>query len=137
MLVDTNIIIYAINTDSPKHTASQNFLKEQQKNLTIAHQNVFEAIRVLSHPIFPKPMNLEEVIDDILAIVDSISIIHPDQTTYPLALELIKTYGLAGNRTFDAYLAATALSNGIYTIVTDNVRDFQRIDKLRIINPFK
>lgn len=137
MLIDTNIIIYAINTDSPKHLAAQKFLKEGLKDRYVAQQNVFEALRVLTHQKFPKPMVLNDAIADILAIVEAVGVIHPNQTTYPLALELIKKYNLVGNRIFDAYLAATALSNDIYTIATDNVHDFQKIDGLRIINPFK
>ena len=38
---------------------------------------------------------------------------------------------------FDAYLAATALCNGVETIATDNVRDFSKFSEIKVINPFE
>lgn len=37
MLVDSNILIYAINSSSPKHRMAQEFLQTQANNIVIAH----------------------------------------------------------------------------------------------------
>lgn len=137
MLVDTNILVYAINSDSPKHRASQNFLKENVSSLEIAHQNILEAVRVLTHPKFSHPMKLQDALESVMAISKSSRIIAPNASTLYLAIELLKIHKSTGNRIFDAYLAATAMSNNIDTIATDNTRDLQRFDELTIINPFK
>ncbi|MBI2315206.1 PIN domain-containing protein [Candidatus Daviesbacteria bacterium] len=136
MLIDSNILIYSINTDSPKHKKSQQFLQENLRNLEIAHQNILETIRVLTHQKFSNPMSLDMALTATQAITQSCRIISPTQTSYYLFLELIKKHNLVGNRIFYAYLAATALSNGIATIATDNVSDFKKFQGLRIINPF-
>lgn len=136
MLVDTNILIYAINADSPKHKIAQKFLKDNKTELEITHQNVLEAIRVLTHKNFLSPMTLKRALKAVLSIAKSCLIISPNQSSYYLAVELIKNYKLTGNRIFDAYLAATALSNSIYTIATDNVRDFQKFKEIKLLNPF-
>ena len=136
MLIDSNILIYAINADSPKNRSAQTFLKENSGNLEIAHQNIFETIRVLTHPKFSNPMKLDMALKAVFNITESSTIISPDQNTYFLALEFIKQNQLSGNRIFDAYLAATALSNDINTIITDNVLDFKKFKGLKIINPF-
>lgn len=136
MLVDTNILIYAINEDSPKHIAAKKFLDENQKILVVSHQVVLEAIRVLTHPKFSRPMASSSAVKSISAIAEACQIITPNQKTYYLTLELIKKFTLGGNRIFDAYLAATAITNGIYTIATDNTRDFKKFSELNIINPF-
>lgn len=136
MLVDSNILIYSINSDSPKHKKAQKFLNDNLSNLEVAHQNILESIRVLTHRRFSRPMNLKDALNSVLNIIKSCSVISPNQNTYYLAIELINNYKLSGNRIFDAYLAATALSNGIYTIATDNVRDFQKFKELKIFNPF-
>lgn len=137
MLIDSNILIYAINADSPKHKKAQQFLQENLTNLEIAHQNILEAIRVLTHQKFSKPMRLNKALIAIQAISQSCRIISPTQTTYYLSLGLIKKYKLVGNRIFDAYLAATALSNSINTIATDNSSDFEKFTDLTIFNPFR
>lgn len=59
MLIDSNILIYAINLDSPKSKIAQEFLKENLDNLEITHQNILESIRILTHPKFSnKPIHL-------------------------------------------------------------------------------
>lgn len=136
MLVDSNILIYAINTRSPKHKQAQKFLKDNLENLEISHQNILETIRVLTHQRFSKPMKLHAALDAILAICESSYVISPLKDTYRLALELIKAHRLIGNKIFDAYLVATALSNGITEIATDNVRDFKKYKEIKIISPF-
>ena len=136
MLVDSNILIYSINTRSPKHKQAQRFLKENLKNLVIAHQNILETLRVLTHNRFPNPMKLQNALNDISAISNSTRIISPLNNTYYLAIELIKVHRLIGNKIFDAYLVATALSSGITEIATDNVRDFKKFKEIKVINPF-
>ncbi len=136
MIIDSNILIYAINADSPKHKKAQKFLKENIENLEVTHQNILETIRVLTHQKISKPMTINKALEAIEAISVSCRIISPTPTTYYLWLELINEHKLTGNRIFDAYLAATALSNGIDIIATDNVPDFKKFKGLKIINPF-
>jgi predicted nucleic acid-binding protein len=136
MIVDTNILIYSINSASPKYKQAQKFLNDNASNLEISHQNVIEAIRVLTHKGFSKPMNLKDALKAILSIAKSCPLITPNQNTIYLALDLIKYHQLSGNRIFDAYLAATALSNGISTIATDNTSDFKKFKEIKLLNPF-
>lgn len=136
LLIDSNILIYAINADSPKNKLAQKFLRENLGNLFVVHQNVLETIRVLTHQRFSKPMKLNMALRAILPILKSCRIISPDQSTYHLTLKFIEDYKLTGNRIFDAYLAATAIANEINLIATDNALDFQKFSQLSVINPF-
>lgn len=137
MLVDSNILIYAINADSPKSKLARKFLRENLGNLEIAHQNILETIRVLTHKSFSNPMNLKDVVRAIMITSETSSIISPDQSSYYIALELIENHRLKGNRIFDAYLVATALSNDIKIIATDNEKDFKKFKEIKIVNPFR
>lgn len=136
MLVDSNILIYAINADSPKNKASRDFLEDNFRDLKVAHQNILETIRVLTHPKFSTPALAKNVISELSNLLESLKIIVPNQASIYFGLDLIIKHNLAGNRIFDAYLAATAISNGIDTIATDNERDFKKFAGLKIINPF-
>ena len=137
MLIDTNILIYSINLDSTKHKQAKKFLNDNIGELEITHQNVLEAIRVITHKKFSHPMSLKKALNAVLPMVKSYSMISPNQNTIYLTLELIKNYELNGNRIFDAYLAATALSNGITVIATDNTRDFKKFKEIKQHNPFQ
>lgn len=137
MVIDSNILIYAINADSPKHKAAQKFVKNNLSNLSVAHQNILEAVRVLTHKKFSNAMKTKEALSAVMTISDSSKVIFPDQKTIYITNELIQKHSLSGNRIFDAYLVATALSNDDYEIVTDNVKDFKKYKEVKTINPFK
>lgn len=78
-------------------------------------------------------MNSESAIKAILAIMEICQIIIPKFGTEFMALELIKRLGLTGNRIFDAYLAATALSNNVDLIATDNTKDFKQFKEIKTV----
>lgn len=136
MLVDSNILVYSINRRSPKHKKAQQFLKTNLDNLHLAHQNILETLRVLTHPKFASPMKITNALRAVQSIANACTIISPDYRAHLITLELIKRHKLTSDQVFDAYLAATALSNNIDTIATDNVKDFDKLTEIKITNPF-
>jgi predicted nucleic acid-binding protein len=136
MLIDSNILVYSINSSSPKHLGAQQFIQENVGKLEVAHQNIFETLRILTHSKFPNPMKIGAAMIAVEAILEACNIIAPDYRTHRIALALIKKYQITSNQVFDAYLAATLISNGIDTIATDNVKDLQRFSEIKVLNPF-
>ena len=136
ILVDSNILVYSINSSSPKHLTAQEFLQSHVSNISIAHQNIFESLRVLTHKKFPNPMSASDAISAINNIAEHTHVISADQGAHHIAMALIQKHKLTGDKIFDAYLAATALSLGINTIATDNIKDFLGFEGLTLINPF-
>jgi predicted nucleic acid-binding protein len=136
ILIDSNVMVYAINTTSPKHKAAQAFLQANLGHMVLAHQNIFETLRILTHAKFPHPMKPAAAIAAISNIVEACQVIAPEQDTHHIALSLIQKHNLTSNKIFDAYLAATTLSVGITVIATDNVKDFQIFEGLTVRSPF-
>jgi predicted nucleic acid-binding protein len=136
ILVDSNVLVYAINSSSPKQKQAQTFLQDNIGYLVLAQQNIFEVLRVLTHGKFPLPMSPDDAIKAVSAIAEVAYIINPELNTYHIALSLIQKYKITDNKIFDAYLSATAISSGINTIATDNDKDFEQIKEIRVINPF-
>lgn len=136
MLIDSNILIYAINSRSPKHKRAQNFLQDKTNpKFFVAQQNILEALRVLTHPRFEKPMPSARAIEAIDSIIKSCNIIGPDYKTHLVTFELIKKYNLSSDLIFDAFLVATAFGNGVKEIATDNEKDFKKLG-ISVFNPF-
>jgi len=81
-------------------------------------------------------MNYESALKSVWAIVDALNIISPNPETIFITKELISKYQLGSNRIFDAYLVATAISNSVDIIATDNVRHFEGYKEIKILNPF-
>lgn len=137
MLIDSNILVYSINRLSPHHKKAQIFLNNNIGDLQVAHQNIIEAFRALTHKKYSHPMDAKKAINAIEAIVKECEVIYPDRTTYSIAIQLITKYHLIADNVFDGYLAATALSHSIKIIATANEKDFRKIKEIKVINPFK
>lgn len=136
ILVDSNILIYAINSASPKHIPAQDFLQVRVGQLAITPQNVFECLRVLTHQKFPKPMTPSAAAAAVGSITKACRLVLPSYTAYHVSLELIQKYHLSGDKIFDATLAAAAIAAGIHQIATDNIKDFAVFEEVEAINPF-
>jgi predicted nucleic acid-binding protein len=136
-LVDANVIVYAINTSSPKNKQAQQFLQREKERLSISHQNIFESLRVLTDPKFPSPMRTDQALNAVERIVRVLDLISPSPKTYYLTQELIIKYQISSDQIFDAYLTATALDNDVLEIATDNEKDFSLFQEIRVCNPFR
>ncbi|OGG24214.1 hypothetical protein A3A79_03430 [Candidatus Gottesmanbacteria bacterium RIFCSPLOWO2_01_FULL_43_11b] len=137
MLVDSNIIVYAINTSSPKHKRAQEFCQQKKSNLVVTHQNVLESLRVLTHPKFSHPMAARSALRAVNAIVSAFSLITPLYETLEITQMFMKEHSLVADKIFDAYLVATMLTHGITEIATDNERDFALYRGIKVVNPFR
>lgn len=135
-LIDSNILVYAINMSSPKHEVAQEFLQAHLGKMAIAQQNILETLRVLTHTKFSSPMTSEDAADAVERITSTAQVIFPAYQTIDVAQALIQKYQLKGDAVLDAYLAATALTAGITSIATDNVKDFAKFEQLKVVNPF-
>ena len=137
MLIDTNLIIYAINSASPKHTQAKRFLSKNQSDLIVAHQNILEGMRVLPHAKFSHPMTFFQAEKAVNTIAKAATVVAPTEETLAIAVILMHKYSRAANRIFDAYLVATMLTHGIKKIATDNDRDFTMYEEITVVNPFR
>lgn len=139
VLIDSNVIVYSSNTLSSKYKVAAEVRERFRcKDFTgfISHQNIFESLRVLTHPKYENPMSLSEALKQLEALKSFSIVISPTLGTDELALALIDKYQLSSNAVFDAYLVATMLSYGLYKIVTDNVSDLGKFEEIEVINPF-
>lgn len=96
-----------------------------------------ESVRVLTQSKFPNPMLSHEALEAVLAITDNAKLLTPNKTTYYLFMDLIDKYRLTSDKIFDGYLIATALSNGVNVVATDNIKDFKDVSEIKTIDPFK
>lgn len=141
MLLDTNVLVYAVNPESPYHAASarvlQHVLKEQIQ-ACISLQNVHEFYSVVTsekraqNPVTPGQAHMMATL---LLQTPRIEKLAQDQLTIRLALSLAEELGVSGPRFFDCLLAATAKQHNVSTIVTENTRDFAPYAFLEAIRP--
>lgn len=141
ILLDTNILIHAAASQSPRH-ATARYLRDRatagEIETCIAAQVLAEYYAVLTDPRrFQPALTSKQVGRDLHSYLSSgIWLILPKDTTVQRMLTLLGSRSVGGGKIFDYLLAATMLDNGVRTIYTENVRDFERLDGIEAINPF-
>jgi len=139
ILIDANLLIYAIDADSPHHAAARAWLEEAlsgTERVGLAWTVVLAFLRlttrsgILRHPL-PAA--------DALAYVGSwfdqpcVRTVVPGEGHWPVLRNLVATAGTAGNLISDAHLAALAIEHGAAVYSADN--DFKRFSGLEHVNP--
>lgn len=132
--VDTNLVIYSFDRQSPYFEKTKAFLKFVNRNkfeLYITQQNIIESQRVL---IYTYKLPAKNIIADITAFIQAFEI----KILSPLPSTLLRFHKLLQqtpqNDIFDVFLAATYLDNKVDQLFTMNAKDFAYISKFRAVN---
>jgi len=138
-IVDINLLIYAINKDTPHHVKAKYWLEDSLSSnepFGFAWIVILGFLRIITNGrIMPKPLASEaalEVVDEWLGLAPSRIIVPTDRHWFILQ-EFLMPLGTAANLTSDAHLAALAIEHGARLFSTDN--DFSRFPTLRWTNP--
>lgn len=138
-LVDANLLLYAVNADSPSHAKARAWLEEQLSGAeTVAFEwtVLLAFIRLSTHgAVFSRPLTLKESLDLVDSWLDQpCAIVAGPGPRHPaLMRELLSPLGSAGNLIADAHLAAVAIDCGAELCSCD--ADFSRFAGLRWSNP--
>lgn len=135
LLIDSNILIYALSSNSNYFEASNQLLDKVvsgEVKAAIAQQNFNEAYRVLTHPNFEQAFKASDALIALNSIVGLCELIIPNQLTFKTLNELVSKYSVVGNAYFDLYLVATMLSNGVSEIATLNKQDFELYAEINV-----
>lgn len=139
ILVDANLLIYAVDQDSPHHAKARPWLEETLSGTTetgLAWIVVLAFLRITTHPrIMQRPMAVETAVGYVSSWLNQpfVSFVRPGEQHWPVFRNLVNTTGTAGNLTSDAHLAALALEHGCDLYSADY--DFRRFPGIRHVNP--
>jgi toxin-antitoxin system PIN domain toxin len=139
IVVDVNLLIYAVNQDSPDHGRAKGWLESAvsgTETVGLPWIVLLAFIRQTTRTgFFQKPLTVAAAFDVVDAWLQQPSVTVPEPTARHLQTmrDLISPLGTGGNLTSDAYLAALAIEHGAELCSTDN--DFGRFSRLRFRNP--
>jgi len=137
--LDTNILLYVIDVESEFYKRSRSLLEKlEEKNIgvVVTWQNLAEFYAtVTDKKRHARPLTCEQAIKEIRNIVnsESVRLILPNSKTGNVWLELLVKTGIKGQKIHDLSLAATLLSNGVKTLVTENISDFKGVNDLKVL----
>ncbi len=123
-LIDTNILIYHLAGDIPLDAKP-----EIRRILTESFNvSVITEIELLGW----RKLNTEEI-EKIKIVLSTATVFYIDQEIKEKAIEIRRLLNL---KLPDSVIAATALVNDL-TLITRNVKDFEKIEELIVYNPFE
>jgi toxin-antitoxin system PIN domain toxin len=134
-IVDANVLLYAINKQSPNHRAARAWLDEafaQRQTIGFAWIVLLAFLRLSTQPaVFPNPLEPDVAAGVIKQWVaqPSAVILQAGERHLALLTGLIGDLGTAGNLVNDAHIAALALEHGAEVVSFDG--DFTRFAGVR------
>jgi len=139
IVVDVNLLLYAVISGFPQHPAAREWWEEQLNgagDVGLSSPSVFGFLRIATNPrVLARPMSIEEAIGHVRTWLDrpNVHFLVPGARHLDLAFGLLTGVGTAGNLTTDAQLAAYALEQDAE--MDSNDTDFARFAGLRWVNP--
>ena len=138
-VVDANLLIYAVDSDSPRHERARDWLEttlSEEAPVGLAWIVLLAFLRVTTRPgILVHPMPAEAA----MQYVDSwlrqpcVQTLVPGPGHWATLRTLLAATGTAGNLTSDAHLAAIALECGGTVYSSDH--DFRRFPGVSHVDP--
>jgi uncharacterized protein len=139
ILIDVNLLIYAVNEDAPHHREARAWLEavlSGEEILGLSWVVVLAFLRLTTRPgLFARPLSIERALDLMQAWLDceAVRLVHPGPGHAKILRELLLKSGSGGNLTTDAHLAALAIEHNAEFCSLD--RDFARFSGLRWRDP--
>jgi predicted nucleic acid-binding protein len=138
-IVDTNVLVYALDGDAPQHAAARAVLdaaREASATLYVTPQILCEFYSTVTNARrVPKPSSPA---DAIAVIADLLTVLHvlpiPAHMIEGL-LDLLRRRPVTGADVFDLQIIATMQASGLRTIYTFNVADFAAFPELSVVTP--
>jgi hypothetical protein len=141
ILVDTNILVYAADADSPSHASSRDWLERQRGRPDAWYTTwpiLYEFLRVTTHPrVMKRPWSAPQAWAFVSALLGSpgLGVLVPTQRHADVAEQVIgELPRLAGNLLHDTHTAVLMREHGIRRICTRDM-DFHRFTFLEVVEP--
>jgi len=139
MLLDANLLIYAVDEESRLHRPAKSWLEDTLSGpvrVGLPWPSLLAFLRIVSHPRAVRtpllPQTAWGLVADWLAC-ESAFIPNPTPRHAQILEHLITAHDLRGNLIPDAHLAALAIEYGLPVVSNDS--DFARFREVRWINP--
>lgn len=139
ILVDANLLIYAVNTFAPQHAAARSWLDSRLNSDTrvgLPWASLLAFLRLATNArVFAQPLGIIDAWNRVTTWLcsDVVWVPAPTERHAEILAQLLAAPGVYGNLVPDAHLAALAIEHGLELNSTDG--DFARFAGLNWRNP--
>ncbi|HEV2097540.1 MAG TPA: PIN domain-containing protein [Stellaceae bacterium] len=138
-IVDTNVLVYALDTAAPQHTAARALLEAEREETAILYvtsQILCEFYSVMTNPRrVARPRTADEAMTVLADIMMFLHVLPVPASASDRVLDLLRRRPVTGGDVFDLHIVATMQANGIGRIYTFNVADFAAFPELTVVTP--
>lgn len=141
LLLDTNVLVYATNEDSPFHARARELVQQAlagDLDASLTPQILAEYYAVITDSRrVDQPLTPEEARGQIEALLDgAIRLLPLQEDSSRRTAELCERYEIRAQEIYDVQVVAAMLEGGIPLILTANEQDFRRYREIEVRNPF-
>ncbi len=140
MIVDANVLLYAVDETARHHNLARGFLEEHlngQVRVGLPWQSLSAFLRIATHPrVMAAPLSAGAAathVDDWITAPAS-WLPETSAATWTIFRKLLDDHDTTGNLVTDAQLAALAIQYGVPVVSADT--DFARFPEVAWVNPF-
>jgi len=140
LLIDTNVLVHAVNHDADEHERCRALIESCRRSATPWHATwpiLYEFLRVVTHPIMPRPLKVAQawsVIEGILAS-PGFAVLLPTSRHAEVAADTFASMPwLRANVLHDAHTAIVMREHGIRAIYTLD-QAFRQFNFLHVLDP--
>ena len=133
--IDTCFLVDLYWEDSPRHAAAAALFKRLAEDSSCELFVYYHCFNEFMHVItdarrFENPFTMQEslaVVDE-WCDLDRVEVLYPSDTSFKRTVAWLSMYKLGRNRIADTQMAAAYVSNGVFSLVTANPKDFAVFD---------
>ena len=135
-LVDTNILVYYVSAeDLIKHLKAKEFL-EKVRNNPSRFVITFQSLREFANVLIKRTTISSAQVGEFIRLFKDVfgDVLHDNRLDLQVAADLARRYEA---RFYDSLIISTAARYEINTFYTENIKDFERIPGIRVVNPLE
>jgi predicted nucleic acid-binding protein len=138
-VVDTNVLIYALDTVAPQHAAARTLLeaaRTEAATLYVTSQILCEFYSVMTNPRrVARPRTADEAMTVLSDMLTFLHVLPVPANTIDRLLDLLRRRPVTGSDVFDLHIIAAMQANSIGRIYTFNLADFEAFPELSVVTP--
>lgn len=140
-VIDTNVLLFAVNRDAAEHAAATRFLESAASGAGpwyLSDGIAYEFLRVATHPrVFPQPLDARDALRFLLALLEhpGFLLLQAGERHWAVVSQILREQRRpAGNLFFDIRTVALMREHGVRRIFTADA-DFLRFREIEVRNP--
>lgn len=128
VLLDTNVLIYALDASSGYHQRAVALLTDPNVSLFLTTKNITEYFAVCSK----LGVDFQKAFDFYTDLKQNAALLFPDSVSVGFLEAMLLKYQPKGNRVFDVEIASIMQANGLRFVATFNIKDFISMTEVNV-----